>query len=98
MKSERTKALEISRSVKDAVRRRDGGLCVLCGAVGSPSAHYISRAQSGLGVEENVVTLCWSCHLRYDQSPERPAIKKVLAEYLSSQYPGWDEDKLVFKK
>ncbi len=98
MKSKRTKALEIPQSVKDAVRRRDGGLCVLCGAVGSPSAHYISRAHGGLGIEENVVTLCWPCHLKYDQSAERYAIGEALADYLREQYPDWDVTKLIYRK
>ena len=98
MKSRRTKALEISPEVKAAVRRRDGGFCVLCGAVGSPTAHYISRAQGGLGIEENIVTLCWNCHLRYDQSPERESIRLILADYLKKHYPEWDEGNLIYKK
>ena len=58
----RTKALQIPPAVKRAVHDRDGGLCILCGRPGDPVAHYISRAQGGLGIAENVVTLCGGCH------------------------------------
>ena len=98
MKSERTKALEISKAVKARVYERDGGCCVLCGRPGNPEAHFISRQKSGLGIEENVVTLCRDCHRRYDQTIERQAIRWVLAEYLKSKYPDWDESKLIYKK
>ena len=98
MPSKRTKALEIPKSVKDRVYERDGGCCVLCGRPGNPEAHYISRAHSGLGIEQNIVTLCRECHNRYDQTIERQAIRAVLADYLRSQYPDWDEAKLIYKK
>lgn len=46
----RTKALAISDKVKQAVLDRDE-YCVWCGRQGAPNAHYISRAQGGLGIE-----------------------------------------------
>lgn len=98
MQSNRTKALKIPKSVKDRVYERDGGCCVLCGRPGNPEAHYISRGQSGLGIEENVVTLCRDCHRRYDQTVERESIRRILADYLQGQYPDWDESKLIYKK
>ena len=98
MKSERTKALEISKAVKARVYERDGGCCVLCGKPGIPEAHFISRGQSGLGIEQNVITLCRDCHRRYDQTIERQEIREILAEYLQSKYPDWDESKLIYKK
>lgn len=94
----RTKALAISPAVKERVLERDG-YCVLCGSAdGQPCAHYISRAQGGLGVEENVLTLCWKCHMRYDQTVERKALRVLFRQYLQSKYPDWDETKLVYKK
>lgn len=98
MKSKRTIALSIHRNVKQAVFDRDGGCCVLCGRRGNPEAHYISRAHGGLGVEENVVTLCRECHRKYDQTTEREAIGEILADYLRSHYPDWDPTKLIYKK
>jgi 5-methylcytosine-specific restriction endonuclease McrA len=95
----RTKALALTKVVKDAVWERDGQACVLCGSpYAFPEAHYISRAQGGLGIEENVVTLCRSCHGRYDNSAERAYIRPRLAAYLKSKYPGWDETNLTYRK
>ena len=94
-----TKALAISKSVKEAVYRRDGGCCVLCGSpYGEPNAHYIARSQGGLGIEKNVVTLCAWCHREYDQTYRRKAIREELRGYLMSRYPDWDERDLIYRK
>ena len=94
-----TKQLSISRKVKEAVYRRDGGYCVLCGSpYGLPNAHYIARSQGGLGIEENVVTLCEQCHWEYDQSYKRKALREKLRAYLQNNYPDWDERKLIYRK
>lgn len=98
MKSNRTKALEISKAVKGAVWKRDGGRCVLCGRPGNPEAHYISRKHGGLGIEQNILTLCRKCHNRYDQTTERAEIGAVLADYLRSCYPDWDPVDLIYRK
>jgi 5-methylcytosine-specific restriction endonuclease McrA len=63
-----------------------------------PNAHYISRAQGGLGVEENIVTLCADCHRAYDQTTARKWYRERIREYLKNQYPGWDESKLIYRK
>ena len=94
-----TKHLAISREVKEAVYRRDGGCCVLCGSpYGIPNAHYIARSQGGLGVEKNVVTLCEWCHREYDQTHKRKALRADLRAYLQSKYPDWDERELKYRK
>lgn len=98
MQSKRTQALNINRATRMAVYERDGGCCVLCGRPGNPEAHYISRAHGGLGIEQNIVTLCRPCHRRYDQTIERDAIREILRDYLMSKYPDWDEDNLIYKK
>ena len=95
----RTKALDISGRVKREVWERDGGCCVLCGSpYAAPNAHYIPRSQGGLGIAENVVTLCFKCHNRYDHTIERKAIRERIRAYLKSKYPEWDESKLYYKK
>lgn len=98
MKSKRTKALEISKKVREKVYERDGSLCVMCGSVGMPNAHYIARSQGGLGIEENILTLCFDCHRQYDQSINRKRMREHFRKYLKSKYPGWDEKKLIYKK
>jgi 5-methylcytosine-specific restriction endonuclease McrA len=99
-KSRRAKALDITPATKDRVFLRDGRKCVLCGTTWTamPNAHYISRAQGGLGVEQNVVTLCHSCHGRYDNSAERIALRERIRAYLEKKYPNWTEDDLTYKK
>lgn len=77
--TKRTRALDITPHVKKLVWERDGGKCILCGSqfTAMPNAHYISRAHSGLGVEQNIVTLCMDCHHAYDNTAKRTAFEVV---------------------
>ena len=95
----RTRALDISKKVKDEVWERDGHQCILCGSPKAmPNAHYIARSHGGLGIPENIVTLCFACHDRYDNSSDRPWIREQIREYLSDRYEGWNESKLIYTK
>ena len=107
--NKRTRALGISIRVKEEVAERDSfdghPNCILCGLpapvnnrLAFSNAHYISRAQGGLGIEENVLTLCPNCHRRYDQTTDRAMLKPFFGRYLKEHYPEWDESKLVYKK
>ena len=104
--NDRTKALAIPQAVKKAVAERDSfdgwPCCILCGkpAPGTlwSNAHYTARSQGGLGIEENIVTLCPGCHRAYDQSPRREEIRVHIKAYLQSRYPEWDENNLIFEK
>ena len=95
---ERTKRSQIPRKVKEAVYERDGGRCILCGrsvAVDNACCHFISRARLGLGIEENILTLCHGCHYRLDNGEVG---REILREYLAEKYPGWSEDKVIYSK
>ena len=105
----RTRALGITIRVKEEVANRDSfdgfPCCILCGLpapvnnrLAFSNAHYISRAQGGLGVEENVLTLCPDCHRRYDQTTDRAMLKPFFGRYLKEHYPGWDENRLYYRK
>ena len=105
----RTKALGITIAVKESVAERDSFdgwvCCILCGLpapvnnqLAFSNAHYISRAQGGLGIEENVLTLCPKCHRRYDQTTDRAMLKPFFGRYLKEHYPEWDESKLIYRK
>jgi len=98
--SKRAKALAISDTTKRTVFARDGGLCVYCRRPGNPEAHYIPRSKGGLGIPENILTLCRKCHDRYDngRTMEREGMREFFREYLQSQYPDWDEKKLIYHK
>lgn len=105
----RTKALGITIRVKQKVADRDScdghPCCILCGLpapvnnrLAFSNAHYINRAQGGLGVEENILTLCPACHHRYDQTTDRATLKPFFRRYLKERYPEWDEAKLIYRK
>lgn len=107
MKTKRSKSTDIPQKVKEKVWERDNGCCVVCGNSYNvmPNAHYISRSQGGLGIEENIVTLCTEltvnqCHRRYDfgTKVDRTQIGMKIEEYLKSKYPDWDKSKLIYKK
>ena len=107
MKTKRSKKTDIPMSVKKKVFERDKGRCVICGNYCNvmPNAHYISRQKGGLGIEENIVTLCTEltqnkCHRKYDfgTKEERLKIKEKIRKYLQSKYKNWNEEDLVYKK
>lgn len=96
-----TKRTMIPAAVKDRVFERDHGRCVMCGRVcglWDASAHFVARAQGGLGIEQNILTLCSDCHHRYDQTAERHQIREILRDYLKEIYPEWEESTLIYKK
>lgn len=95
----RTKACMIPKAVKEKVWERDGHRCVGCGRwvpVECACAHYIARSHGGLGIEENVLTLCPSCHAEYDQSARRRELKEIYGKYLETLYGA--NKRLVYKK
>lgn len=101
--SKRALACAIPKAVKDRVWERDQGACVWCGNMTAyvfPDAHFIPRSRGGLGVEENVLTLCRSCHRRYDYGDAcvRALMRAYFREYLQSRYPAWDERTLFYRR
>lgn len=98
--SKRAKALQISTTVKMLVYHRDGGRCIRCHREGNPEAHFIPRSKGGLGVPENILTLCRECHEKYDfgTREQREGMREEFREYLQSKYPNWDESKLTYNK
>lgn len=104
-----TRARDFDKKAKIAISERDSidgwPCCVYCGRpapiekpLAFSNAHYISRAQLGLGIPENGLTLCPECHRRYDQSTKRKKMKAFFRGYLKSKYPGWDESKLYYRR
>lgn len=98
--SKQAKAKAINTTVKMLVYHRDDGLCVYCHKPGNPEAHFIPRSKGGLGVPENILTLCRECHDRYDNGSrmERDGMREYFREYLMSKYSSWNEDNLVYRK
>ncbi|MDI9486526.1 MAG: hypothetical protein QM214_01255 [Bacillota bacterium] len=99
MKSKRTKALDIPKSVKDKVWERDRHSCIVCGSTNAmPNAHYISRSKSGLGIEQNIVTLCQKCHHEFDNTTRRKELREYIKAYLDIHYPDFEDESRIYKK
>lgn len=97
--SKRSRACDISKKVKQKVWDRDNHQCIICGnPYAMPNAHYIRRSQGGLGIEENVVTLCQKCHNDFDNGNKRVSIGYRIECYLKSCYQDWDAKKLYYTK
>ena len=97
-KSKVSNACDIPLKVKTKVWERDNMCCIVCGNPNAtPSCHYISRKSLGLGIEQNIVTLCAKCHHNYDHTTKREEYREYIRNYLKSKYPDWDEKKLKYR-
>jgi len=97
--SKMSRACDISPKVKRRVWDRDGHACILCGnPKAMPNAHYIRRSKGGLGVVQNVVTLCAKCHHDFDNGDKRQEYGAIISSYLKGWYPKWNEKDIVYNK
>lgn len=99
--SKRAKALSIPKEVKDVVWDRDGHRCIICGSrYAYPDSHFIRRSHGGLGIPQNIVTMCRLCHDTYDNGPSecRHRIANKTEEWLRICYPDWNRESLVYRK
>lgn len=95
----RTKMVAIPPKVRQEVENRDGHRCIFCNSSNCRGeAHYIGRAQGGLGVPKNIITVCQSCHREMDNGKNTQRYREIAKKYLMSKYPDWDEEDLVFNK
>lgn len=99
--SKRSKACAIPPEVKKAVEKRDGACCIFCASpypYARGEAHFIGRAQGGLGIEQNLITVCRPCHREMDNGKDIKRYRNIAREYLQSKYPDWNEKDLIYKK
>lgn len=98
----RTKATDIDTKLKKVVWERDGHKCIFCGkmvSVNCANAHYTKRSQGGLGIEENIVTLCSECHFQEDFGKHTKLYEDYIEKYLKRIYgENWSKEKLIYKK
>lgn len=96
--SKRSRACAITPKVREAVEKRDHGCCIFCHSVGRGEAHIIPRSQGGLGVPENIVTVCRSCHIEMDNGLHTKEYKAVAIAYIRRFYPDWSREKVTYTK
>lgn len=93
-----TKETRISKATKVEVYKRDKGKCIICGSDGLPNAHYKRRSQGGLGIPENIVTLCPKCHHDFDNGFKRREYEEKIKRYLDDFYPDFDDYDRIYHK
>ena len=97
--SKMSKACDISPKVRKEVLERDNHQCIVCGSnYGLQIAHYISRARGGLGIPQNLVAMCPSCHFQFDNGKLHSQIKSLVQEHLKAHYEDWEEQDLIYTK
>lgn len=94
----RSKALQITPEVREIVKERDGQMCILCPSKADDFAHIIEKSAGGLGIEENVASLCRTCHTKYDRYINREWYENKIAEYMNNQYENWQNINRVYQK
>lgn len=62
--------------------------------------HILSNVVSGgLGIKENIVTLCPQCHYEEDFGKDTKLYEEYIKNYLKSIYgANWTKEKLIYKK
>ena len=96
--SKRSKACDIPKKVREEVYKRDKG-CIICGSIHNLTiAHFISRAQSGRGIKENLVTLCTLCYHEMDNGKNSLEIKEKVRQYLEKLYPNFTDEMRTYDK
>ena len=99
--SKRSKACDISQATKKKVWKRDNERCIICGRwvpVSCANAHYIKRSQGGLGIEQNIVTMCPECHYKEDFGQDTKIYEDKIKTYLKRKYNDWKEENLYYTK
>lgn len=94
----RTRACAIPKEVKLIVYERDQKRCIFCGAPGLPEAHVVPRSHGGLGVPQNIITVCRCCHDKLDNSTDRQQMLDVAVGYLKRYYPDISQTDVIYQK
>lgn len=97
-----TKATSVTNKVRDTVLERDNNQCVSCGSRNNLTiAHvFINRSHGGLGVKENLATVCMQCHHEYDngKKTEQEYRRAVIQGYMLNIYGQPNLKRLKYNK
>lgn len=97
MRSARSKACGISPKVRQEVLERDDHRCIICGWHDCLQiAHLIPRSLGGLGIKENLVTMCVVCHNKSHN--EAPYLEEQMRAYLEFHYPDFTDKERRYSK
>lgn len=100
--SKQSKACDVKKGIRAYVLDRDKRRCVVCGeSTWLQMAHvFVSRAHGGLGVPENIATLCVLCHMKMDngRSHDQQHVQSIVHGYMRNIYPNVDIKKLKYTK
>lgn len=100
-KHKTTIATSIPKEVKLKVWKRDNQECIFCHKKvpwNCANSHFVKRSHLGMGIEENIFTVCLLCHTNFDDTPKREFMLPIARNHLTSKYPYWNEDMLIYKK
>lgn len=111
-RSKQARAHEFSQKARVEIINRDNGRCLFCdrayhmeqatwfGCEVKSIMHYIPRAQGGLGIAQNGVLGCEYHHEMMDNGNKglRAEMLEIIKNYLSGNYKGWNEEKLIYHK
>ena len=91
--------LDFPQHVKDSIKLRDGKCCICQTRTEYLTAHhFVYKSAMGMGVIENGVALCHSCHDRVHRHDYDGELKQHLQEYLDRLYPEFDNSMRKYKK
>lgn len=62
--------------------------------------HILLRGRNGgMGIPENIVTLCPKCHYEEDFGKDSKVYEHLIENYLKGIYgENWNKEKLIYKK
>ena len=76
-----------SDKLKEEVKQRDSGKCVVCGAFTNLHVHHkIPRNLGGMNHRDNLVTLCGSCHPAIETADVQRAFKTCLLNFKKQKF------------
>ena len=97
-KSARSNACNFDLKTKQLMLERDNYKCIFCTSLNVTPAHYLPRSQGGLGILENGVCLCVSCHQALDNGIAKEHLKLKVRRYLDKHYPGFTDVERTYNR
>lgn len=91
--------LNFPQHVKEEIKLRDNR-CVICKTKTEllTAHHFVYKSAMGMGIKENGVCLCNSCHDRVHRHDYDLKLRDYLQGYLDELYPDFDNSMRKYKK